>query len=97
MVTNVKNEVNKKEKSLLGKARAAIKQLSFTKTSKDKIEINELSEAPKSATLKKESSAMKLAGKQPNRRASGLPESMSKLPTQWEMYAITEEDPHMVQ
>ena len=40
MLRNAKNEVNKKEKSLLGKARAAIKQLSFTKTSKEKIEIS---------------------------------------------------------
>ena len=41
MMSNVKNEVNRKEKSLLGKARAAIKQLSFTKGSKDKIELNQ--------------------------------------------------------
>ena len=41
MLVNVKADVNKKEKSLLGKARAAIKQLSFTKSSKEKIEFNQ--------------------------------------------------------
>ena len=33
-----KNDVSKKEKSLIGKARAAIKQLSFTNKTKSKIE-----------------------------------------------------------
>ena len=83
--------MSRKEKSLLGKARAAINKLGFVKTDGNTGRGDHEIQEPKSATLIKSSNM--LLTKEQKRSSQILPESsIRRLSTEWEMYAIDEED-----